>query len=209
MNHRAKLVPLTLAHRWWGLAPETVRAWAVQDGATIHPSAWGAAIARRDLRETLSRRAIPVPAGLEEWPRVLVAVEGMAALKLVFDTLDEAYPDGAVKLASDGAHALRELDSFRPHLLIADMTSERFDGAELCRQARFCPASPSTRIVALGPNETQSMILVKAGNAECLPAPARISGEQLASSCARVLAGKPQVGEVDRSSGLARLFVWR
>ena len=207
MNHRAKLVPLTLAHRWWGLAPETLRAWAVQDGATIYPSAWGAAIARRDLRETLSRRAIPVPAGLEEWPRILVAVEGMDPLKVVFDTLDDAYPDGAVKLASDCAHALRELDAFRPHLLIIDMMAHRFEGAEVCRQARFCPASPSTRIIAVGPDRAQAAILLKAGDAECLPTP--LDAEELAAACARVLSGQPRTGEQARLSGLGRLFVWR
>jgi len=207
MNHRIKLVPLTLAHRWWGLAPETVRAWAVQDGATLWPSAWGAAISRRDLRETLARRSIPVPAGLEDWPRVLVAIEGLEALKTVFDTLDEAYPDATIRLASDGAHALRELDGLRPHLLLVDMTAERFNGAELCRQARFCPASPSTRIAAVGADQEQAAILLRDGHAECLPR--LFTAETLAESCARLLSLQARPQEGTRPTGLTRLFAWR
>ncbi len=206
MKEKSKLVPLTLAHRWWGLAPETLRSWAIQDGATLWPSAWGAAIGRRELRETLARRSVPIPPALEEWPRVLVAVEGMEALKVVFDTLDEAYPDATARLATDGAQALRELEDFRPHLLLADMTAPRFDPTELCRQARFCPATPSTRIVALGADQEQAVLLLKAGHAACLPR--LFKAEELADSCARLLSGQEQTAG-DSPTGLARLFAWR
>ena len=209
MSDKQRLVALTLAHRWWGFAPEIIKALAEQDGLELRPSAWGAAIGRRDLRRALSRRSIPIPAGLQEWPRVLVAAEAMDGLKAVFDALDEAYPDAGVRLAHDGDHAARELDAFKPHLLIVDFGAPRFDAAEVCRRSRFSPAFPVTKVIALNCDEAGRELLQREG-AACLEG--RFNSDDVATAAAKLLSDEeaPLTPTLPQSTtGLARLFVWR
>ena len=206
MSDKQKLVALTLVQRWWGISPEVVRTLAEQDGIALRPSSWGAAVGRRDLRCALSRRGIPIPPGLEEWPRVLVAADEIETLKRIFDALDDAYPDAGVHLAHDGGHAARELESFKPHLLIADFGAPRFDADDVCRRSRFSPAFPVTKVIALGAEGEERERAVNHG-AELLGR--RFTPEDLAAAAARLLSDEPADPPVHpRPRGLARLFAW-
>lgn len=69
--------------------------------------------------------------------RVLVVDDERSTLKLVDYVLGEAGYE--VAFALDGRDGIDKLESFLPHLIIADVIMPRMDGLEMCRRVRCEP----------------------------------------------------------------------
>lgn len=69
--------------------------------------------------------------------RVLVVDDDRSTLKLVEYVLTEAGYE--VDHAHDGAEGLAKVNTFLPHLIIADVVMPHLDGLEMCRRVREVP----------------------------------------------------------------------
>jgi DNA-binding response OmpR family regulator len=79
--------------------------------------------------------------------KVLIAEdEANIALSLEFLMRNQGYE---VRSATDGEAALREIESFRPDLILLDIMLPLCDGFEVCQRVRDDPACKETKIVML------------------------------------------------------------
>jgi len=80
-------------------------------------------------------------------PRVLVAEDDDSLRRLLELRLTA---DGyAVKLAEDGVTALREVDAWRPDVIVCDVMMPNLSGLSVCRELRSRPAYAKLPIVLL------------------------------------------------------------
>ncbi|HEX2831195.1 MAG TPA: response regulator [Burkholderiales bacterium] len=79
--------------------------------------------------------------------KVLIAEdEANIALSLEFLMRNQGYE---VRSATDGEAALREIESFRPDLILLDIMLPLCDGFEVCQRVRDDPACKEMKIVML------------------------------------------------------------
>ncbi len=79
--------------------------------------------------------------------RVLFADRSPIIRTLVEDILQR---DGfEVKTAADGVTALHDMDSFKPHIILADISLSGLDGYCLCKEAKEKTANPNIPVILL------------------------------------------------------------
>jgi two-component system, OmpR family, alkaline phosphatase synthesis response regulator PhoP len=77
-------------------------------------------------------------------PRVLIADDNPQGVELLEAYLADSEFD--TRTAADGEETLRQVESWRPHLILLDIMMPKISGFEVCKRLR---AEPATRDVAV------------------------------------------------------------
>ena len=117
--------------------------------------------------------------------RLLIADDDPTNLQLLSELLRELGFE--LQLARDGASALAQLRSARPHLVITDLVMPGLDGMQLVRELRTDPAATQLPILAIsaGASKYNSEEALLAGASAFLPKPLQL--DALLSQVARLL----------------------
>jgi putative two-component system response regulator len=113
---------------------------ASQFVAALTPAAWpsrGLPSANR-----LTPAEVHLRASVRHLPKVLVVDDGAANRELIEACLADVECE--VRLASDGQHALRMIESSAPDLVLLDVQMPGIDGYEVCRRIK---ANPELRLL--------------------------------------------------------------
>ena len=175
-----------------GLSPDEARLWAREDGWTLERTEDGPGAPRRELRQSLEARGLPVPRAIETWPRVLVADDDRDVLQIIVWLIQQAYPEAEIRAVADGATALKVLRQWKPHLLITDLKMPGAGGLALCRKVRMDRELESTRILAIsGHDDPESRrALFNGGAAEFVAKP--FEPREIKQSLSRLLGEAPE-----------------
>lgn len=108
-------------------------------------------IKREDLSEFLRTYHMPVPLDLGETQakRILLVDDDRSSLRTLARTIKKHIPDSDIKTAQDTFAAGSKLVSFRPVLVLINVSSREFDGCELCKQIRLLSETREAKIIAL------------------------------------------------------------
>ncbi len=79
--------------------------------------------------------------------RILIAEDTLQTAELLEVYLSEG--DFAVRIASDGEQALREVKAWQPDLVLLDVMMPRFSGFEVCKRLRADPATRDIGIIMI------------------------------------------------------------
>ena len=170
------LTPAEVAHLL-GVAPVTVRAWAGRGLKAERVTPGGHRRFRRSEVERFAReRGIPLPEDVRgRTPRTLV-VDDDPQVRL---NLHEFFERQGVPhaLAADGYEAGLRLATFRPQLVLCDLSLPGVDGVSLCRRMRADADGRDVRVVAMSARLAPgAMAELRASGVEgCLLKPLRLA----------------------------------
>jgi excisionase family DNA binding protein len=161
--------------------PVTVRQWAARGLLRSLTTPGGHRRFRlSDVEEfARSRGATPASRSSGRPDRVLIVDDDPQLGRFIADLVRTRDAHVETEIAVDGFDAGSKVESFRPHVLVLDLTMPGVDGQEVCRRLRARPTLNHIRIVALtgmGGNESAQGILAAGANA-CLSKP--LNEEQL------------------------------
>lgn len=158
--------------------PVTVRQWAARGLLRSLTTPGGhRRFLLSDVEEfARSRGATPVGRSSGRPDRVLIVDDDPQLGRFIADLVRERDSHVETEIAVDSFEAGSKVESFRPHVLVLDLTMPGMDGFEVCRRLRARPTLNHIRIVAMtGPEHVQGALA--AGANACLSKP--LDSEQL------------------------------
>ena len=175
------------AARACGVGPSTLRSWLSRERIDPLDQADGL-IGRRELESCLRRRDLALPADLDPWPKILVTDDTPDAVRMVYWTLEAAFPFALIRCASSGVEALDQLAEFKPHLVVTDLRMpDGIDGFSLCERVAADRGLFGTKVLVVSGDTTPEAWTraFERGAAEFLRKP--VSSEKLARTVRRLL----------------------
>ncbi|MBI5462389.1 MAG: response regulator [Gammaproteobacteria bacterium] len=156
------------------VSPVTVRQWAQKGLLNAALTAGGH---RRFLHQELIRFALERGLTLN-WPaqgkaRILIVDDDALLSACLYEFL-EGRPDiEAVDIATHGFQAGRKLHSFRPNLMLLDLTMPGMDGFAVCNDLKTDPSTHNIRVLAMTdyPDTDNLDRILRAGAEVCLEKP--------------------------------------
>ena len=161
--------------------PVTVRQWAARGLLRSLTTPGGhRRFLLSDVEEfARSRGATPASRSSGRPDRVLIVDDDPQLGRFIADLVRARDAHVETEIAVDGFEAGSKVESFRPHVLVLDLTMPGVDGYEVCRRLRARPTLNHIRIVAMtgmGAGDSAQGILAAGANA-CLTKP--LNEEQL------------------------------
>lgn len=161
--------------------PVTVRQWAARGLLRSLTTPGGhRRFLLSDVEEfARSRGATPASRSSGRPDRVLIVDDDPQLGRFIADLVHSRDAHVETEIAVDGFEAGSKVESFRPHVLLLDLTMPGVDGYEVCRRLRARPTLNHIRIVAvtaMGSGDNAQGILAAGANA-CLSKP--LNEEQL------------------------------
>jgi excisionase family DNA binding protein len=161
--------------------PVTVRQWAARGLLRSLTTPGGhRRFLLSDVEEfARSRGATPAGRASGRPDRVLIVDDDPQLGRFIADLVRSRDSHVETEIAVDGFEAGSKVESFRPHVLVLDLTMPGVDGYEVCRRLRARPTLNHIRIVAvtgMGGTDSAQGILAAGANA-CLSKP--LNEEQL------------------------------
>lgn len=161
--------------------PVTVRQWAARGLLRSLTTPGGhRRFLLSDVEEfARSRGATPASRSSGRPDRVLIVDDDPQLGRFIADLVRARDAHVETEIAVDGFEAGSKVESFRPHVLLLDLTMPGVDPYEVCRRLRARPTLNHIRIVAvtgMGGSESAQGILAAGANA-CLTKP--LNEEQL------------------------------
>jgi excisionase family DNA binding protein len=161
--------------------PVTVRQWAARGLLRSLTTPGGhRRFLLSDVEEfARSRGATPASRSSGRPDRVLIVDDDPQLGRFIADLVRARDAHVETEIAIDGFEAGSKVESFRPHVLLLDLTMPGVDGYEVCRRLRARPTLNHIRIVAvtgMGGSDNAQGILAAGANA-CLTKP--LNEEQL------------------------------
>jgi excisionase family DNA binding protein len=161
--------------------PVTVRQWAARGLLRSLTTPGGhRRFLLSDVEEfARSRGATPASRSSGRPDRVLIVDDDPQLGRFIADLVRSRDSHVETEIAVDGFEAGSKVESFRPHVLVLDLTMPGVDGYEVCRRLRARPTLNHIRIVAvtgMGGSDNAQGILAAGANA-CLSKP--LNEEQL------------------------------
>lgn len=150
------------------VAPATLRVWADKGLLRAQTTAGGH---RRFLRDELERFRREQHQGAQA--RRILIVDDEAPLVRYLSALLSGFDGVATAIARDGFSAGRLVQTFRPDIILLDLSMPGLDGFQVCEQIKSDPATRATRIVAMtgypSPENVDRILAI--GAEACLPKP--------------------------------------
>jgi excisionase family DNA binding protein len=81
--------------------------------------------------------------------RVLVVDDQRDVADVIVASLSVVYPRARMETAANGFEGLLKVGTFRPHVLLLDLSMPGMDGFEVCRQIKRDPVIRDTRVVVM------------------------------------------------------------
>jgi excisionase family DNA binding protein len=161
--------------------PVTVRQWAARGLLRSLTTPGGhRRFLLSDVEEfARSRGATPAGRNSGRPDRVLIVDDDPQLGRFIADLVRQRDSHVETEIAIDGFEAGSKVESFRPHVLVLDLTMPGMDGFEVCRRLRARPTLNHIRIVAMtGPASSEHVQgALAAGANACLSKP--LDSEQL------------------------------
>lgn len=156
------------------VSPITVRQWA-QKGDLVAKTTPGGH--RRFLRDDLLRfardRGLALAIPGDSMQRVLIVDDHDNFAKSLVTLLKKTVPPVSTSVASDGFEAGRQIQIFRPHIVLLDLMMPGMNGFEVCQRLKDDPSTKAIRVIAMtgyysDGNRSQ---IIEAGAETCLAKP--------------------------------------
>jgi excisionase family DNA binding protein len=178
-----KLLTPNEAARLLMVAPVTVRQWAQKGLLAAHTTAGGHRRFSPDAIRAFAERmgmAVDEEALVEEGPRasraggldatrVLVVDDDRQFAGFLVALFGRQFPGVHVDVAYDGFDAGRQVQRWRPHLVLLDVMMPGIDGVEVCRRLKADPQAAATRVLAMTGHHTPELERrMRGAGAECL-----------------------------------------
>jgi len=171
----------------------TVKRWIREGHLDAFQTAGGHyRITDEELDRFRAARNFPTPPPARpDLPRVLIVDDEASLVAMLSDTLT-TLGRYEVEAALDGYEGLIKVGSFRPHVLILDLSMPGLDGFQVCRRVKADPALAATRILVLTGHAQAdtSERVAEAGADGFLQKPASIA--QLRAEVDRLIAASTQ-----------------
>lgn len=156
------------------VSPATVRLWASKGELRAAATPGGH---RRFLRQDIERFAREKNLSLHRRDaaatRILIVDDNEALTRFLTRQVLSVKPETEVVCVGDGYGAGRQVELFRPHVVLLDLMMPGLDGVEVCRQIKADPAHAATRVVAMTgyPSPENRERIIDAGAEACLAKP--------------------------------------
>jgi excisionase family DNA binding protein len=159
--------------------PVTVRQWAARGLLRSLTTPGGhRRFLLSDVEEfARSRGATPAGRNSGRPDRVLIVDDDPQLGRFIADLVRARDAHVETEIAVDGFEAGAKVESFRPHVLVLDLTMPGVDGYQVCRRLRARPTLNHIRIVATGGGTENVQGILAAGANACLSKP--LDSEQL------------------------------
>jgi excisionase family DNA binding protein len=168
------------------VSPPALKRWIREGRLRAFKTAGGhARIALDDFGRFLRAHGMP-PYPAAEGAGVLIADDEPALVGVLVNLLLDHRPDVKLETASDGYEALIKVGSFKPALLILDVTMPGLDGIEVCRHLKTNPDTRGVKILGITGYRDRIPALLAAGADACLAKP--FTSDQIQRELERLLA---------------------
>ena len=172
-QEKAYLGPAEVAELFM-VSPATVRLWASKGELRAAATPGGH---RRFLRKDVERFARERNLSLNRRDagatRILIVDDNEALTRYLTRQVLAGAPDAEVVCVGDGYSAGRQVEIFKPHVVLLDLMMPGLDGVDVCRQIKADPAHAATRVVAMTgyPTPENRERIIGAGAEACLVKP--------------------------------------
>lgn len=109
-----------------------------------------------------------------EQVRILIVDDDRHIVELLADLLAKDPRAFKLETATDGFDALVKVGSFRPVLLILDVSMPGMDGLEVCRRLKIHAETRTIQILGITGHPEKGLALMEAGADGCLAKPLRL-----------------------------------
>ena len=156
------------------VSPATVRLWASKGDLRAAATPGGH---RRFLRQDVERfareRNLSLNRHDETATRILIVDDNEALTRYLTRQVLSAAPDVEVVCVGDGYSAGRQVEIFKPHVVLLDLMMPGLNGVDVCNQIKADPAHAATRVVAMTGYATRENRerIISAGAEACLAKP--------------------------------------
>ncbi len=156
------------------VSPATVRLWASKGELRAAATPGGH---RRFLRQDVERFARERNLRLKHRDtgaaRVLIVDDNEALTRYLRRQLLAVAPETEIVCVGDGYSAGRQVEIFKPDVVLLDLMMPGLDGIDVCRQIKADPSHAATRVVAMTgyPTPENRESVISAGAEACLAKP--------------------------------------
>ncbi len=170
---KAYLGPAEVAELFM-VSPATVRLWASKGELRAAATPGGhRRFLRQDVEQFARERNLSLNRNNAGATRILIVDDNEALTRYLKRQLLAVAPEAEVVCVGDGYSAGRQVEIFKPHIVLLDLMMPGLDGIEVCRQIKADPAHAATRVVAMTgyPTHENRERIIRAGAEACLVKP--------------------------------------
>jgi len=141
-----------------GVSMPTIIGWIKQDKLKAFKTVGGhRRVKKEDLLDFLRKHEIPVPMELirdDSW-KILVVDDDTDLVNFMVKAINEMEEKHEVKISMDGFDAGKQVQAFKPHLVILDLMLPGVNGFEVCKNIRGDKSTKDIRILAITGYDTE------------------------------------------------------
>ncbi len=156
------------------VSPATVRLWASKGELRAAATPGGhRRFLRKDVERFARKRNLSLNRRDSGATRVLIVDDNEALTRYLTRQVRSIAPETEVVCVGDGYSAGRQVEIFKPHVVLLDLMMAGLDGVDVCHHIKADPAHAATRVVAMTgyPTPKNRERIIGAGAEACLAKP--------------------------------------
>lgn len=132
------------------VSPITVRQWAQKGDLRAQVTPGGhRRFLRRDVEQFASARGLALNIPGDGGQRILIVDDDEQFAGLLKEFLESFPVDIGTALAHDGFAAGRQIETFKPHVVLLDLMMPGMDGFAVCKSLKESPTTKAIRVLAM------------------------------------------------------------